>query len=232
MSEPIDLIDPALVGGNGLVPLRRVLQDIQGLSSEQRNALGDALCTAQEAVHPPFAARTRERLQNAEADGDLDIQLLDVALVLNELKAYALRPNTNSLYGVKSSWWNSIGSSLEREQSIKGGIWAVNRAVFKEQTPEWEVAHRPLYVMEKVAKRLLQPRPPSEAQLRREAQAIIGAFHAENPGADQKMKRADFVAAIKMRLPGCNTTAALRAWKNFKPASWRDPGRRRKSERQ
>src|SRR5262245_29752126 len=101
-------IDPTIVDGlKGLLSLRNFLMQIQVLSSHQLDTIGDDLCAAQEAVHPPFAERSREWLRNAKADGDQDVQTLYIALALDELKTYALRPNTNSLYQVRSSWWNS-----------------------------------------------------------------------------------------------------------------------------
>ena len=151
----MSLIDPTVLSAptqwrpndkDGLVPLDRVLRDLQVLSNHQLDAIGDHLCKAQQDVHPPFAEKTRDWLQQAKEDGDLALQLLLAALRLRELTTYALRPNTDSLYAVQGSWWVSTGLLFEREASIRRGVWVVNRALFQEQTPEWEVAYRPLYV--------------------------------------------------------------------------------------
>ena len=218
------LIDTTVVHAKGMVPLRRVVEEAEALPPEQQEVIGEELCAAQRAEYPRFEKRNQRQLDQARVDGDLHIGLIHVALSTGALTAYALRPTTDSTYRLSTALWHAVASLHDIKRSIEKGIFAVNRTLFEEQSPEWEVANRPLLVKEREATRFLRPRPASEAQLRRVSQEIVEEFVRQNPGEDKKIKREDFRAMLMKRLPASSKASTLRAWKDYTPASWKRPG--------
>ena len=221
------LIDTEVVHANGMVPLTRVVEQVQALPPEQQEMIGEELCAAQAAEFLRFAKRIQRQLDQARVDGDLHLGLIHVALSTGALTAYALRPTTDSTYKLSTALWHAVGSVHDIERSIEKGRFAVNRKLFEEQSPEWEVANRPLLVREEEAIRILRPRPPSQAQLGRVSQEIIEILKSVNPGKHQKPRKSDFIAMVMKTLPACNKASARRAWTTFAPEPWRKSGRPR-----
>ena len=81
------LIDPEPLAAKGRLPLIRAAETFENLPIEQLEAIGDALCAAQEASEfPEFSGPMRARLKQAGEDGDLHIQVVLVALANGELR--------------------------------------------------------------------------------------------------------------------------------------------------
>jgi hypothetical protein len=219
------LIDPELIEAKGLVPLTKLLEAVEQMPLEQQETIEAELCAAQEAEDPPIARRIRGQLKQARADGDFPIQLILAALSIGKLKVYALRLATDSTYMVRSNYWHAFGSLHDPERSVKECNFVIDRAHFAEQTAEWEVANRPLFLTEKGYKQFLRCGPPSEAQVRRAAEAIVRQFELQNPDEGQKLKKNDFIEMIRKVLPACNKASAMRAWTACAPNSWKRRGR-------
>jgi hypothetical protein len=225
------LVDTEVIDAKGLVPLRRVVDEVENLPPEQLEMIGDALCAVQEAEYPGIVGRIRAHLEQARADGDLHIQLIRVALSIGELTAHVLRPATDSAYKLSTALWHVTGSLHNTDRSIEKGFFAIAEINTDELPPLWEIANRPLLVRKREADRLLRIRPPSNAQLRRFAHAIVQECQREKLEKNQKILKGDFVKKIMKRLPSCTTTLARRAWKDFVPDSWKRPGRPRRGVR-
>jgi hypothetical protein len=220
------LIDPELIDATRLMPLTKLVDAVEQLTFEQQEAIGDKLCADQEAKYPAIASRIRRLLEQARRDGDYHIQLIRAAFIIGVLKTYALRDGTTSTYTLRAAWWYAVGSLHNPERSIKECIFVIDTKRFEEQTPEWQVANRSLFVGEEEAKQFLRPRPPSEAQLQHVSHEIVEEFARDNRGEGQKLKKSIFIEKVMKKL-GCNKAWAQRAWKNCAPASWKKPGRPR-----
>jgi hypothetical protein len=134
------LIDTSVVRAKGMVSLRRLVEELGALPPDQQEIIGEELLAAQKAEWPRFAKRIQRQLDEAKVDGDLHIGLVHVALSMGALTAYALRPTTDSAYKLSTALWHAVGSLHDTARSIEKGIFALNRTLFEEQTPEWEVA--------------------------------------------------------------------------------------------
>ena len=209
------LIDPELTDAKCLTSLIKLVEAVEQLPFEQQEAIAEELCAAQEAVYPPIARRIRGQLEQARVDGDFSIQLIRAALSIGELTARPLRPATDSTYMVRTSYWHAFGSLHDPERSITECHFVIDRTLCAEQTAEWEVFNRPLFVGKKEYNKFLRPRPPSEAQRRRVTEAIVEQFRIQNPDEGQKLKKNDFIKIFMKKLPGCNKASAMRAWTAF-----------------
>jgi hypothetical protein len=213
------------VKGSFFQPLTNLVDAVEQLPFERQEVIAHYLCAVQEAVHPPIARRISRQLEQAKADGDFAVQLVCAALSIAELTAYALRLPTDSAYTLGTAWWHALGFLHDPARSIREGIFAIERTLFEERTPLWEVAKRPILVTTADANRFLRPRPPSQEQLRRVTREIVEEFERENPGEGQKIPRDDFIEMVTSKL-ACSKAWGKRAWENYAPKPWHRHGPR------
>jgi hypothetical protein len=218
------LVNPKPTNTEGLRPVIELVEMLERLPVEQLEAIADDMCRAHEAELPGLARSMRRTLAEAKADGDLPIQLVRIGLMTGTLTSLVLRLSTDTAYKLGTAWWHAVGSLHNPERSIGEGNFAIDRKRFNEQTPEWEVANRPLFVTNEEFNRFLRFRPFSEGQLRREGQAIVAEFQRDHP--DQMLKKKEFIARIVDRLAGCSKARAMWAWRECVPPRWRKPGLR------
>ena len=190
------LIDPELTDAKCLTSLIKLVEAVERLPFEQQEAIGNELCAAQEAVYPPIARRIRRQLEQARVDGDFvhsDSSGPPYQLENSRPAPYVRRPIARTLCVLPLA---CFGSLLYPERSIEECHFVIDRTLCAEQTAEWEVFNRPLFVGKKEYNKFLRPRPPSEAQRRRVTEAIVEQFRIQNPDGGQKLKKNDFIKII------------------------------------
>jgi hypothetical protein len=205
------LIDAEIIDAKGLLPWAKLMGTINQMAIDQLEATATEL-----------------GLQGWHAH-DLAIRLVRAALSKGMLTAYALRPWTDSVFGLSKGWWSGDVPCHQVEQSIRMGRLVIDRTLFGEQTLEWEVSNRPLFVTKDQFRQFLRIRPPSEGRLRRLSQEIVAEFERQQPGEGQKLRKVDFIKALMERLPksNCTKASAMQAWKDYAPVSWKRHGRLR-----
>ena len=175
------------------------------------------------------SGRIREYLAQARSDGDLARQIVRVAASIGQLDVYALRPNTDTAYQLRPVVWQHAGLFHNVDRSLETGHFAIDAERLDKNSAASEVAGRPLLLRKNEANRLLRRRPLGEAEIRRIGETIIGDFRRENP--DKVLRKVDFIAMFKKRVPGSTKEAAKQAWGQCAPPSWRSPGARPQTNR-
>jgi hypothetical protein len=211
-----------VVAAKGMVPLRRVLEELKALPPEQQERIGEDLCAAQQVEYPTYARVIRCQFDRAKVDGDLPTQLLRVALSMGELLAYVLRPEADTAFGLSRALWHTSGSLHDADRSIEIGLFAISNEPYEELQPRWEIENRPLLVEKDDFQQFVRLRPPSLSQVEQASRKFVSDYERQYPG--QKPRKRDFIEAIMEVLPTCNKAAAQRAWKNYAPRSWKRPG--------
>ena len=170
----------------------------------------------------PLGLALKRKLE-ACADDELPVVLIAEALKVGAIPAYLGYPPSNNCYKIEPFFWNFVVDDFETAKSVQEGIAPTILKEFEEQMLERELANRPLFIEESIAKRFLNLRPPSEARLVKEAHAIIERHRKRFPGV--KMKKIDFINELEQRCYGCAKERAKNIWRNTVPENWRKPGR-------
>jgi hypothetical protein len=222
-------VDPDIVDATKMIPLRNLIQELEAMTEAQREAIAENFCAAQELEYPGPVQQIRQYLAQARSDGDLARQIVRAAASINELRVYALRPNTDTAYPLRTLVWSQAGSLHDVDRSLETGHFAIDPLRFDARSAEREVGGRPLLIEKKMAVRMLRRRPPSKAQALRVGEMIVAEFLRKNPG--KVLLKNDFIALFKKSLPGSRTEVARGAWGPCALPQWRRRGARPRTNR-
>ena len=149
--------------------------------------------------------------------------LMAEALKVGAIPAYVGYPPSNNCFKIEPFFWNFVLDDSEAAKSVQEGIAPTILKEFEVQMLERDLANRPLFVEETIAKKFLNLRPPSMARLEKEARTIIALHQKRSPGV--KMKKIDFLNELEQRCYGCTKERAKNIWRDTAPETWRKPGR-------
>ena len=107
------------------------------------------------------------------------------------------------------------------EKSIGAGIWNVPAALIRGARLAQDHAGYPLYVKRETLKEFDKP-PISGADALKAAMAIIDPYSRNHPRS--KMRKADFLEAVREVDDRISKSIAQRLWKKHAPAEWRRAG--------
>lgn len=223
----IPLVNPEPRSVHGMERITALLRRLEALPLQKLRALGHALVLKHYANFPRVKQKVERDLREAEEDSDLPRLLILEGLIMEgELTAYAYHPPSENCFGVERVVWHSV---LRLDQALgaieNGRAPQVLKDRYPAQSIEYELGDRPLFVLKSQTKSFLRVRPPSEANVRRAARAIV---REHKKSSRQPMIRRDFVAALVESCPGCSQHhARTRAWPAHVPKAWRKGGRRR-----
>jgi hypothetical protein len=207
---------------------KRFMDNVQGLPPDQLDSLVDALC-GENSVDPKWGKQIRKRLERAKAEDKLVPELVLMALTIGKITACVLRPATDTGFKLLRTAWSAAGSLHDIQSSINKGFFMLRRHQHAEQTPEWEVTNRPLYVIEEEANQFLKIRPPARARLVEVGKVIVSEWRSVRQ--ERPMERKEFMRRLKAETK-CSANEARPIWGGKEghvvPEHWHRPGRRRK----
>ena len=216
------LADPTPCSLKTLDAWRDFWARVDRLSAAELEALAVELCRQQEKAYAPAAEIARRQLVVARAEDDLARELVRVALWLGDLVAYASYPTKAKAFAIDTKVWDVMALDYhDAHRSIEDGIFAINTK-YPMNPHERELANRPLFINRGLANRWLRIKPPSSAQQRKTAKAIV-KYHKDH----RPMRKADFVQAAMDELIGLSRNRAMQLWRDHAPDTWRRPGTKR-----
>ena len=217
------LVDPKPCSLKNLDAWANFWERVRLLQPAELEAKATDLCLRQEKEYAPAARNIRRQLKLARTGDDLDRELVRIALWLGDLTAWASYPTKDKAFAIHPEVWGDMGRDYhDAHRSIEDGIFAIDRAKYRANAIERELADRPLFIKGDVANRWLRINPPSGAQQRKIANAIIK--HHKERHAGQPMRKADFSEAALDQLPGLSRHRAKQLWRDCAPESWKRPG--------
>jgi len=217
------MINPTPMSLTGLMRWRDFWDRVNQLSNHQLEIRAEDICQRQEVKYKPLGRAVRKQLAGARAEDDLAIELVRVALQLRELEAFASYPTKRVAFKIESLIWDQISYSLhDVYRSIREGVLALTFKHHGAQSIERELINRPLFVNQDAAKRWLRIRPSPLADQKRASRELIQVFKRDYPR--KKMKREDFIQAIRHKFEGLSREQAKRLWAEAAPAEWRRAG--------
>lgn len=173
--------------------------------------------------HPGRRDALQRSLAEAEEEGELADGLILAALRTGEIRAAISYPPSAHCYLLERFSWTMVFKRPDALKAIEDGVAPSFLAKSPLQTIEQELARRPMFVAKGEGNAFDWPAPPSEAQLRRAAMELVVQLGSAPP------KKAEFIAALLERCPGCTAHRAGKAWGEHTPTAWRRPGRRRRN---
>ena len=217
------LVDPRPCSLKNLDAWANFWARLRLLRPAELEAKATDLCLRQEKAYAPAVENIQRQLKIARAEDDLARELVRIALWLGDLAAFASYPTKEKAFAIDTKVWDEMALGYhDAHRSIEDGIFAIDCAKYRANAIERELADRPLFIKKDVANRWLRINPPSGAQQRKIANAIIK--HHKERHAGRPMRKADFIKAAVDELKGLSRNRAMLLWRDCAPESWKRPG--------
>jgi hypothetical protein len=221
-------VDPRPRSAYKLIPVKEFMRRFEALPSEHFEALATDLLEKQTKAYAPAAGLIRRRLDLARQEGSFAHEVVRAYLSVGGLVAFTLSPHGEKFYQLEPFVWSEL-DPIDHDAlvSLDEGILAITPEHYKPNSIDRAVANRPILLASASANRLLKTRPYSPARQHEVAQAIIDEFTANH--RSDRMRKADFVAAMRQKLPGLSRDAIFRTWRHGAPDDWKLPGRKNRA---
>jgi hypothetical protein len=127
---------------------------------------------------------------------------------------------------IRSHVWKLPGEDVANPLRLaRHGRFLIVSDLVPRNSLEEVLAGRPLFLFHSQLKQALSIPNPSRAQLRRIGVCIIKKYIDKNPQV--RLRRNDFVQALKADCPTVGRREALNVWSEVAPKTWRKAGRLR-----
>jgi len=165
------LVDPKPRRLRELVPWHEFVWESSQFDASQLREIADELCSRHAAK---TGSRARRELTAADQAGELQRELIRVALELGDFAAFVADPTKNTAFLIlPSTWAFAEGVELDVYETIDDGIFALEASAFTPGSLEGELANKPLFVETTTMRNFLGRRPPMPRDNQGETSATI-----------------------------------------------------------